>query len=173
MHRTVAGAAVRRIRIARCGRLPVDALPKIFHFVGMTLRALGWCSLGRSRHFVRIAVAGLASSYADRTMNAARHVRSFVAVAGRALHLRHFVSMRKIPDAGVAIGAAQNAVDTGRVLGRINRDAFASGRSRSRLAVAAETAFVLLEWMGRFRLRLKPARKQSADRKQHDETAKM
>ena len=173
MHRTVAGAAVRRIRIARCGRLPVDALPKIFHFVGMTLRALGWCSLGRSRHFVRIAVAGLASSYADRAMNAARHMRSFLCVTAQALHLGHFVRMGEILDGRVAIGAAQNAVDTGRVLGRINRDAFATGRSHPRLAVAGETAFVLLEWMCSFRLCLNPTRNQSADGKQQDEIAKM
>ena len=106
MHGTVAGAAIWCIRIARCRRFPVNALPEILHFIGMALRALCWRRLGRGRHFVRIAVAGLASSVAERAMNAARHMGGFFGVAGRALYLGYFVGMRKILEGRVAVGAA-------------------------------------------------------------------
>jgi hypothetical protein len=64
---------------------------------------------------------------------------------------------------GVAVGAAQSAVDAGRMFGGINRDALAVPRSHSRLAVAGEAAFILLERLGRFRLCLDSTRNQSAD----------
>lgn len=86
----------------------------------MALRALGWCRLDRSRHFVRIAVAGLASSCTKRIMNAAPHVGSFVGVAGRALYLGYFVRMGKILDGGVAVGAAQGSMHAGGVFRRID-----------------------------------------------------
>lgn len=174
MHRTVAGATVWCIRITRSRRFPVNALPEILDFVGMALRALCRSRLTCSHYFVRIAVAGLASAYADRTMDAPRHMGRFFAVTGRALHLGYFVRMGKILDGRVAVGAAQNAVDTGRMFGRIDRDTLASGRGYSCLAVAGETAFVLFEGLRCFRLCLNPHRNQNADgnKKKRDETAK-
>lgn len=163
MYGTVARPAVRGIRIARCGRLPVNACPEIFHFIGVTLRALGWRRLVCSGDLVWIAVAGLASSCAERTVNTSRHMGRFFGVAGRALHLNNFVGMRKILDRRVAVGAAQNTVDAGRMFGRIDRDAFAAARRHSRLGVAGETTFVLFEWLRRFRLCLNLTRNQSAD----------
>jgi hypothetical protein len=174
MYGTVAGETIRRVLVARCRRFPVNALLEIFHFVGVALRTLYWSRLTCSHYFVRIAVAGLASAYADRTMDAPRHMGRFFAVTGRALHLGYFVRMGKILDGRVAVGAAQNAVDTGRMFGRIDRDTLASGRGYSCLAVAGETAFVLFEGLRCFRLCLNPHRNQNADgnKKKRDETAK-
>ena len=152
MHRTVAGEAVRRVRIAGRGRLSVDALPEFLHLIGMALRALCRRHLRRSRHFVVIAVAGLAGSVAERAVNAIRHVGSLVGVASRALNPRHFGGVRIVLDVRVAVGAAQNAVHAGRMLGGIDRDAFAVARGHSRLTVAGQAAFVLLERLGRLRL---------------------
>ena len=45
-------------------------------------------SLGRRRHFVVIAVAGLAGRVTERAVHAIRHMGSLVSVAGRALNLR-------------------------------------------------------------------------------------
>lgn len=106
VHGTVARSAVRRIRITRGRRFSVNTLPEILDFIGVALRALCGRSLGGSHHFVRIAVAGLTSSFAERAVNTARDMRSFLAVAGRALHLGYFVRMGKILDGRVAVGAA-------------------------------------------------------------------
>lgn len=58
------------------------------------------------RHLMMIAVAGLAGGVAERSVDAGRHVRSLVGVAGRALNSCDFGRVRKILDGAVAIGAA-------------------------------------------------------------------
>jgi len=153
----VAGAAGRRIRIACRGGLSVNAFPEVFYFICVALRAFCRRRLCRSRNFVGVAVAGLASYVPERAMNAASHMGSLVGVASRTLNLRHFVGMWKISNGRVAVVAAQSAVDTGCVLRRINRDAFAGGRRHSRMAVTGEAAFILLQRMGRFRLGASPS----------------
>jgi len=145
MDRPVAGATGRRIRIACRGGLSVNAFPEVFYFIGVALRTFCRRRLCRSRNFVGIAVAGLASHVPERAVNAAGHMGSFFGVASRTLNLRHFVGVRKILNGRVAVVAAQSAVDTGCVPGGINRDAFAGGRRHSRLAVTGEAAFILLQ----------------------------
>ena len=98
---------------------------------------------GRRGHFVVIAVAGLAGSVAERAVHTVGHMGSFLTVASRAFYLRYFGGVRIVLDACVAFSAAQNAVDTGRVLGGINRDAFPAVRLHSPLAVAGQATFVL------------------------------
>ena len=168
MHRPMAGHAARCVRIACRSCLSMYARPEFLDFIGVALRTLCRRRLPRSRDFVWIAVAGLASCFAGRVMNAASYVRSLVGMASRALNLRHFRRVRKILDGRVAIVAAQNAVDTGRMFGGINRDAFAAGRGHPRLAVAGQAAFILLQWMRRFRLGASPSRCQHADCKKSD-----
>jgi len=163
MDRTVARTAGRCIRIACRSGLSVNAFPEIFYFIGVALRAFCRRSLCRSRNFLRVAVAGLASCVPERAMNAASHMGSLVGVASRTLNLRHFVGMWKIFNGRVTVLAAQSAVDTGRMLRGINRDAFAGGRSHSGLAVTGKAAFILLQWMGRFRLGASPSRYQRAN----------
>ena len=163
MDGTVARAAGRCIRIACRGGLSVNTFPEVFYFIGMALRAFCRRRLCRSRNFVRVAVAGLASYVPERAMNAASHMGSLVGVASRTLNLRHFVGMRKIFNGRVAVLAAQSAVDTGRMFRGINRNAFAGGRSHSRLAVTGKAAFILLQWRGRFRLGANPSRHQRAN----------
>lgn len=82
-------------------------------------------------------------------MNAFRHSRGFVGVAGDTFHFRDFRRVRVILDRSVAIGASENAVNTGRVLGSIHHNISARGRSHPRLAVASQAVFVLL--IGRLR----------------------
>ena len=102
-------------------------------------------NLGRCSHLVVIAVARFARCVAERAVHAVGHMGSLVGVASRAFYLCHFGGVRIVLDARVAVDAAQNAVDAGRVLRGINRDAFAAVRGHSRLAVAGEAAFILLE----------------------------
>src|SRR5579863_10242687 len=120
MHGPVAGGAMRTVRIAGCSRLPVDALPEGFHFVGMALRALYRGGLGRGSHLVRIAMAGLTSSVAQHGMNAVGHMRGLVGVASRAANFGNFVGMREVLDGGVAVDATQSAMGAGRMFGGIN-----------------------------------------------------
>ena len=157
MHWPMAGPTVRRVRIACRSRLSVYAFPEFLDFIGMALRTFCRRRLGGGSHLMRIAVAGLASSVAERAMNAARHMGSFFRVASGASNLRHFVGVWKVLDGCVAVVAAQSAVDAGHMLGGINRDAFAAGRRHSRLAVAGEAVFVLLERMRGFRLCSNPS----------------
>src|SRR5579864_6645883 len=128
MHRTVAGAAVRCVRITFRGRLSMYAFAELLHFIGVTLRAFSRRRLDRRNYLVRIAVARLASLLAKRAMNAASHMGSLVAVTTRALNLCHFVGMGIILDARVAVVTGQSAVDTSRVFSWINRNALAAGR---------------------------------------------
>ena len=58
MRGPMAGETVRRIQIACRGRFSVNALLEFLHFIGMALRALCRCHLGRRCHLVGIAVAG-------------------------------------------------------------------------------------------------------------------
>jgi hypothetical protein len=139
----MAGHAGRRIRVAGRGRLSVDTLTEFLHFIGVTLRALCGRGLGRRGHFVVIAVAGLAGSVAERAVHTVGHMGSFVTVASRAFYLRYFGGVRIVLDAYVTFSAAQNAVDAGRVLGGINRDAFPAVRLHACLAVAGQATFVL------------------------------
>jgi hypothetical protein len=142
MHRTMAGEAVGSIRITCRGRLSVYALPEFLHFIGVALGALCQHQLGHRRHFMVIAVAGLAGCVAEHAMNAVGHMGSLVGVASRAANLRYFGRVRIVLDGRVAAGAAQNAMDAGRMLGGINRDVFAAARRHSRLAVTGQAAFV-------------------------------
>lgn len=139
----MAGHAGRRIRVAGRGRLSVDTLTEFLHFIGVTLRALCGRGLGCRGHFVVIAVAGLASSVAERVVHAVGHMGSFVTVASRAFYLRYFGRVRIVFDACVTFSAAQNAVDTGSMFGRINRDVFPAVRLHACLAVAGQATFVL------------------------------
>ena len=82
-------------------------------------------------------------------MNAAGHVGSLVGVARRAFDLRHFAGMGEILEGGVAGGAAERAVDAGRMFDGIDRDTFATVGLHPGLAVAGEAGFVLLERMRR------------------------
>jgi len=120
MHGPMAGNAVRGVRVASGGRLSVDALPEFLHFIGVTLRALCRHRLGRGRDLVWIAVAGLASSVAERAVHAVGHMGGLVGVASRTLNLRHFGRVRVVLDCGVAVGAAQNTVEAGRMFRGIN-----------------------------------------------------
>jgi hypothetical protein len=163
MNGTVARAARRCVRIACRSGLSVNTLPEVFYFIGVALRTFCRRRLCRSRNFVGVAVAGLAGYVPERAMNAVSHMRSLVGVASRTLNLRHFVGMWKIFNGRVAVLAAQSAVDAGRMLRGFNRDAFAGGRSHSRLAVTGKAAFILLQWMGRFRLGANPSRHQRAN----------
>ena len=163
MDGTVTGAAGRCIRIACRSGLSVNTFPEVFYFIGVALRAFCRRRLCRSRNFVGVAVAGLASYVPERTMNAASHMGSLVGVASRTLNLRHFVGMWKIFNGRVAVVAAQSAVDTGRMLRGINRDAFAGGRSHSGLAVTGKAAFILLQRRGCFRLGANPSSHQRAN----------
>ena len=106
MHEPMAGHAVRRVRVACRRRLPVYALMEFLHFIGMALRAFFRRRLGRTNHLVRIAVAGLARSIAERPMNAVSHTGSLFGVASRASSLCYFVGMREILDVRVTIVAA-------------------------------------------------------------------
>jgi len=54
-------------------------------------------------------------------------------------------------------------VHAGGMLGRVNRDAFATPRRHSGLAVTGEAAFILLQQLGRFWLGVNPSRDQYAD----------
>ena len=85
-------------------------------------------------------------------MNAAGDMARLVDLASQVLHLGYFIRMKKIFDGGVAVGATQNAVPLAAMLARVNRNAFALGGDPSRLALAGEAGFVLLERMGRLRL---------------------
>ncbi len=152
MHRAVAGETVRRVRITGRSRLSMDALPEFLHLIGMTLGALRRRQLRRGRHFVVIAVAGLAGPVAEHAVNAIGKVGSLIGVASCALNTRHFRGVGTVLDVRVAIGAAQNAVHTGRMLGGIDRDAFAVARGHSRLTMASQAAFVLLKGLGRLHL---------------------
>jgi len=53
--------------------------------------------------------------------------------------------MRIVFDCGVAIRAAQTAVHAGSVLGGIDGEALTCGRRHSRLAMAGETVFILVD----------------------------
>ena len=152
MRRPMAGHAARCVRIARCSRLSVDALPELLHFIGMALGAFCWHHLSGRNHFVVIAVTGLARSLAERAVHAVGQPGSLVGVASRALNFRRFGGVRIVLDAGVAVFAAQNAVDAGRVLRRIKRDALAVTRRHSRLTMAGQATFVLFQRMGHLSL---------------------
>ena len=84
-------------------------------------------------------------------------------MATRAADLRNFVRVRKILDGRVAISTTHSAVHAGGMLGRVNRDAFATPRRHSGLAVTGEAAFILLQRLGRFWLGVNPSRDQYAD----------
>ena len=109
-------------------------------------------------------MAGLAGSIAEGSVNAGADMRSFFTVASRALYPRHFGGMGIILERGMAVVAGQTAVDAGCMLCGINRNAFAAGRSHSRLAVTGKTSFVLLQRMGGQRLCSNPSRHRHADR---------
>ena len=53
VHTSVAGYAIRGIRITSRGGLSVYALPKFLHLIGVTLRAFSARHLGGRRHYVR------------------------------------------------------------------------------------------------------------------------
>ena len=144
MHRAVAGNARRRIRVAGSGRLSVDALPELLHFIGMALCALCRGHLRRRHHLVMIAVAGFAHSLAQSTMNAIRHVRRLIGVAGRTSHLRYSGVVGIVLDGRVAVNAGQYAVDAGGMLNGINRDALAAAGGHARLPVTGEATLILL-----------------------------
>lgn len=148
----MAGETVRSVRVPGCSRLSMDALPEFLHLIGMALGALPRRQLRCCPYFVVIAVAGLASPVAEHAVNAIWKVRSLIGVASRALNTRHFRGVRKVLDVRVAIGAAQNAMHTGSMLGGINRDAFSVARGHSRLTVASQAAFVLLKRLDGLRL---------------------
>ena len=120
------------------------AFAELLHFIGVALGAFCWRSLDRRSHLVWIAVAGLTSSIAERAMNAASHVGGLIGVASRALNLSYFVGMREIFDCGMAVAAAQSAVNAGRMFRGVNGNTFATGRRHSCLAVASEATFILL-----------------------------
>ena len=152
MPRPMAGHATRRVRIMRRCSLPMYALAKFFHFIGMALRAFCWGCLRSDSNFVRITVAGLAGYVAEHAMDAAGHMRGFFSMASQASNLDHFVGMREIFNGRVAVGAPQSTVNTGRMFGGIDRNAFAGCGRHSCLAVAGEAAFILLQGMDCFRL---------------------
>jgi len=85
----MARRAIRRVRVALCRGLSVAAFPEFLQLIGMAMLALRRRCLRLWRYPVRIAMAGLAA-YIHRAMNAGVRMRSFVDVAGRALHLRYF-----------------------------------------------------------------------------------
>src|ERR1700730_17490173 len=143
MHRAMAGHAVWGIRIAGRGGLPVDALVKLFRFVGVTLRALCRSQPGCSGYFVYIAVTGLAVDI-DRAMNAGLRVGSLIGMASRALDFWPVGGMREVLDRGVAVGTAQDSMLAGRMASGTNGNAPAAVGFHSRLAMAAKASFVLL-----------------------------
>src|SRR5450432_4582243 len=161
----MAGNAAGCILVACGARLPVDALPEFFYFVGVALRALRRRYLGYSRDFVMVAVAGLAGSAAERAVNASGEVRGLAGVASRAFYLRYFGGVRIVLDGAVAVGAAKNAVNAGCMLGGINRDALALVRGHSCLAVASQTTLVLLQRLRQLRLCPGTGVRRDADRK--------
>src|ERR1022692_1080901 len=130
----------------------MDALPEFLYFIGMALRALCRRQLRRSRHFVVIAMAGLAGSVTERAVSAVGNPGSLIGVASRASNLGHFGGVRIVLDSRVAVGASQHTVHASRVLRGINRDALAAARGQSRLAVAGQAVFILLEGLGQRRL---------------------
>lgn len=149
MHRAMTGETVRSVRVAGRGRLSMDALAEFLYLIGMALSTLRRRQLRGRRDFVVIAVAGLAGAIAERTVNAIRNLGNLIGMASGALNPGDFGGMRIVLDARVAVSTAQNAVHAGGVLGGIDRDAFAVARGHSRLTVASQAAFVLLEWLGR------------------------
>lgn len=120
MRGPVAGHAVRCVRVVGCEGFSVNALPEFLYFIGVALRAFCRRRLGCRSHLVRIAVAGLASSVAQRGMNAAGEMGSLAGVAGRALNLNHFIGVRIFLNGRVAVSAAQDAVHAGRMSGGFN-----------------------------------------------------
>lgn len=147
------GEASWRVRVTRCGRFSVNALPELLDFIGMALRALCRRQLSRGYYFVMVAMAGFASLLAQRAVHAVGHMGSLVGVASGALNLGYFRGMRIVLDARVAIFATQNTVDAGCMLRGINRDAFAVARCHSCLAMAGQAALILLERLRRLYLR--------------------
>ncbi len=106
---------------------------------------------------MRITMAGRARLGPQRAVRAFRNRRGFVGVAGLALDDLNLGRMRVILDRRMAIGAAQQAaVNAGRVLDRIHRDAFAIRARHSRLPVASQARFILLQRLGRTGLRFSP-----------------
>jgi len=61
MDRSVAGEASWGVRVTRCGRFSMNALPEFLYFIGMALRALCRRQWSRGYYFVMAAMAGFAS----------------------------------------------------------------------------------------------------------------
>ena len=159
----MAGHTAWCVLVTGGGRLSMNALPEFLHFIGVALHALRRRYLGRSRNFVMVSMAGLAGSVAERTVNAIGKVRNFVGVASRARYLGYFGGVRVILDGAVAVGAAQDSVNAGCMLGWINRDALALVRHHPRLAVASQATFVLLQGLSCLRLCTGPGVRREAD----------
>jgi len=144
MHRTVARQTCWRVGVALRCRLPVDTLAELLHLVRMALLALCGNQLRRRSYFVWVAMTRKAR-YIDRAMHAGGRVGRLVRVTGGALHFDSFGWMRKVFDVGMTIGAPENPMNARRVFCRINCNISTRIGFHSRLAVASETAFILLQ----------------------------
>jgi len=110
----------------------------------MALLALCGNQLRRRSYFVWVAMTRKAR-YIDRAMHAGGRVGRLVRVTGGALHFDSFGWMRKVFDVGMTIGAPENPMNARRVFCRINCNISTRIGFHSRLAVASETAFILLQ----------------------------
>lgn len=140
----MAGKTSWSIGIAFRCCLPVDTLSKLFHLVRMALFTLCWNQLPRRRYFVRVAMTRKTGDI-DRAMDARGRVGRLIRMAGGALHFDSFGWMRKVFDVGMTIGAPENPMNARRVFCRINCNISTRIGFHSRLAVASETAFILLQ----------------------------
>lgn len=92
---------------------------------------------------MRVSVARGTGLIAQNRVDAFRHGRGFVGMAGGALYFGDFHGMRKFFDGGVAVAAGENSMGAGRVRFGTDRDVFAFFGLHAGLAVAGEARLIL------------------------------
>lgn len=138
VHGSVTRRTRWRIRITRFRSEAVNALLKFLRFSRVTFRTFFRLWSCRHADFMHVAVAGSASQFAERRVDARRLFR----VAGCALHLGNSRRVREILDGRVTVLASQNAMNARRMLIRADGDVFPFFGFHSYLAVADEAGFI-------------------------------
>ncbi len=142
MNGAMARGAIGSIGVAILCRLTVDAPREGFHFVRMTFRAFGGNECGSGSQFMHAAMARGTRSFTQNRVHAPGECLHFIFVARGALYFGDFSGVRKIFNAGMAIGTAQNRMRAGRVFRRIDVDVLACVRLHTRLPMARQTSLV-------------------------------
>ena len=138
----MAGQAGRRLIIALLASHSMNALRIAVHSIRMAGRALLRDDLGGLLHFVRLAVATRAGVIAERSVDAFRNLRDFVAVAGGAVRHLHRLGMWILFHALVAGRAPEFAVHAALVFGGVDVEALAGRGLHAGIAVASQTILI-------------------------------